>query len=340
VTPVPTQMVSSRRTGIAFSGGASPSEIVDCVKLAESVGYESAWVAEGHGGDQFAVLAACAAETSRILLGTSITSVFVRTAPTIAMAALTIDDLSRGRFILGVGSSHKVQVEGEHGALYAKPLTRVRETVALIRQLAQDGRVSFRGETVRLDNFDLWFTPQRRAFPIYLSAVFPKMAALCGEIADGIILTRSTTATAGEIRTYLAEGASRVGRRPDEVTVTTLLPTAIGETRQQALDTLRPGLAFYAGFFPRYNRLIAQHGFATEASAIAAAWAQGDRDAAERAVSDALIDATSIAGTPQYCRERVEAYRRSGIDLPILSPFARGPGAKAKFEAAIRACAP
>src|SRR5438132_2911089 len=108
------------RIGIAFSGGAKPSEIVECVKLAEALGYESAWVAEGHGGDQFAVLAACAAQTSRILLGTSITSVFVRTAPTIAMAALTIDDLSGGRFILGVGSSHKVQVEGEHGVPYAK----------------------------------------------------------------------------------------------------------------------------------------------------------------------------------------------------------------------------
>ena len=117
-------MENSRRIGIAFSGGASPSEIVDCVRLAESLGYESAWVAEGHGGDQFAVLAACAAQTSRILLGTSITSVFVRTAPTIAMAALTVDDLSRGRFILGVGSSHKVQVEGEHGVPYTKPLTR------------------------------------------------------------------------------------------------------------------------------------------------------------------------------------------------------------------------
>ena len=79
-------MVDSRRIGIAFSGGATPSEIVECVKLAESLGYESAWVAEGHGGDQFAVLAACAAQSSRILLGTSITSVFVRTAPTIAMA--------------------------------------------------------------------------------------------------------------------------------------------------------------------------------------------------------------------------------------------------------------
>ena len=90
------------RLGIAFSGGPNPSEIVECVKLAEALGYESAWVAEGHGGDQFAVLAACAVQTSRIGLGTAITSVFVRTIPTIAMAAATLDHLSEGRFILGV----------------------------------------------------------------------------------------------------------------------------------------------------------------------------------------------------------------------------------------------
>src|SRR5687768_970526 len=102
------------RLGIAFSGGPGPAEIVDCVRLGESLGYESAWVAEGHGGDQFAILAACAVQTSRILLGTGITSVFVRTVPTIAMAAAAVDDLSGGRFILGLGSSHKVQVEGEH----------------------------------------------------------------------------------------------------------------------------------------------------------------------------------------------------------------------------------
>ena len=198
----------------------------------------------------------------------------------------------------------------------------------------------FRGRRLASRISDLWFTPRRRTLPIYVSAVFPKMAALCGEIADGIILTRSTLATAAGIRNHLAEGALRAGRLPAEVTVTSLLPTAIGKTRQEALDALRPGLAFYAGFFPRYNRLIAEHGFAAEAAAIAAAWAHGDRDAAERAVTDALIDATGIAGTPRHCRERVEAYRRSGIDLPILSPFARGPGARAKFEAAIRACAP
>jgi len=328
------------RLGIAFSGGPNPSEIVECVKLAEGLGYESAWVAEGHGGDQFAVLAACAAQTSRIGLGTSITSVFVRTVPTIAMAAATLDHLSAGRFILGVGSSHKVQVEGEHGVPYAKPLTRVRESVAVIRELLRGGQVRYRGDTVNIDGFDLWFTPRRPVIPIYLSAVFPKMISLCGEIADGVILTRSTLGTAATVREGLAEGAKRAGREPGGVVVTTLLPAAVGDTRREALDTLRPGLAFYAGFFPRYNRMMAEHGFVDEASAIAEAWSRGDREAAERAVSDALIDATSIAGTPEECRERIEGYRQSGIDLPILSPFARGPGAKARFEAVIRACAP
>lgn len=328
------------RTGIAFSGGPSPAEIVDGIKLAEQLGYESAWVAEGHGGDQFAVLAAAATQTSRILLGTSITSVFVRTAPTIAMAAATLDDLTGGRFILGVGSSHKVQVEAEHGMLYGKPLTRVRETMEVVRRLLQDGRVSYQGETVHIESFDLWFSPRHKSVPIYASAVAQKMTALCGEIADGVILTRSTLATAAIIKEQLAEGARLAGRDPGQIVVTTLLPAAVAESRREALDTLRPGLAFYAGFFPRYNRMMAEHGYAEEAAAIAAAWSRGDRDAAVRAVSDELIDATSVVGTPAECRERVEAYRRSGIDVPILSPFARGPGARAKFEAVIRACAP
>jgi len=326
--------------GIAFSGGPTPAEIAGLIGLAEACGYDSAWVAEGHGGDQFAILAAAAVQTSRIRLGTGITSVFVRTAPTIAMAAATVDDLSGGRFVLGVGSSHKVQVEGEHGVPYAKPLTRTRETVAAIRALLRDGRVDFPGETLRIGNFDLWFKPVRPPPPIYVSAVFPKMVALCGEIADGIILTRSTLNTARAIRAQLTEGAAKAGRDPARIAVTTLLPTVVADSKSAALAALRPGLAFYAGFFPRYNRLMAEHGFPDEAAAIAAAWARGDRKAAERATSDALIDATSLAGTPAQCRERLAAYRDSGIDLPILSPFARGPGAKAVFEAAIRALAP
>jgi probable F420-dependent oxidoreductase len=328
------------RIGIAISGGPNPADIIDLVVLAETLGYESAWVAEGHGGDQFAILAACAMRTSRIRLGTAISSVFVRTAPTIAMAASTVADLSGGRFILGLGSSHQAQVEPEHGVVYSKPLTRTRETVAVVRELLREGRASLQGATIRIENFDLWYAPRHRDMPIYLSAVFQKAIALCGEVADGIILTRSTLRTAAQVRVHLAEGASKAGRNPDQIEVTSLLPASVGDTRDAALAALRPGIAFYCGFFPRYNRMMAEHGFAAEAAAIAEAWARGDRETAERAVSDAMIDETSVSGTPEQCRGKIEAYRQSGIDLPIISPFARGPDAKARFEAAIRACAP
>lgn len=328
------------RLGIAFSGGPNPSQIVDCVALAESLGYQSAWVAEGHGGDQFATLSGCAARTSTIQLGTAITSIYVRSIPTIAMAAATVDDLSGGRFILGLGSSHKVQVEPEHGVPYAKPLTRTRECVEIIRTLLADGEVRYDGQTVRIENFDLWFKPRRPDIPIYIAAVFAKMTALCGEVADGIILTRGTLKSAAAARRHIALGAKRSGRDPDRIVVTSLFPTSVAKTREAAFDAMRPGLAFYTGFFPRYNKLIAEHGFAGEAAAIGKAWARGDRKAATALVTDAMVDATGIAGTPEQCRARIDAYRASGIDLPIISPFARGPGAKAAFEAAIRACAP
>jgi alkanesulfonate monooxygenase SsuD/methylene tetrahydromethanopterin reductase-like flavin-dependent oxidoreductase (luciferase family) len=321
--------VDMPRTGIAFSGGPTPAEIVDCVKLAEQLGYDSAWVAEGHGGDQFAVLAACATQTSRILLGTSITSVFVRTAPTIAMAAATLDDLTAGRFILGVGSSHKVQVEAEHGMAYGKPLTRVRETIEVIRRLLKAGRVSYQVKP-SASSFDLWFSPRHRT--VRCASAVSQMTALCGR-PDGII--GANTLAPPRSSKQLAEGrGERAGPGPDHGHHP-LAGIVAGPP-----EARRPGLAFYAGFFPRYNRMMAEYGFVEEAAAIAAAWSRGDREAAERAVSDELIDATSVAGTPAQCRERVEAYRRSGIDVPILSPFARGPGAKAKFEALIRACAP
>ena len=112
---------------------------------------------------------------------------------------------------------------------------------------------------------------------MYLSAVFPKGVALCGEIADGIILTRSTLRTAASVRVQLAEAAHRVGRDPAKIEVTSLLPTSVGDTREAALATLRPGLVLYAGFFPRYNRRMAAHGYPVEAAAIAEAWARQPR---------------------------------------------------------------
>ena len=332
--------MSTPRIGIAFTGGLSPGDVVACVQVAEELGYESAWVAEGHGGDQFAILAACAGATRRIRLGTSISSVFVRSAPTIAMAAATVDDLSGGRFILGLGSSHRVQVEPEHGIAFGQPVPRLRETVDVVRALLRDGVASYQGKVIRIERFELWFTPRRREIPIYLAGLFPPMLEVCGEIAQGVILTWSTLDAPARVAPHVAAGARRAGRRPDEVEIVSLLPCAVAATREAARERLRPSVATYAGFFPRYNRLMAESGFAEAAATIKRVWDSGDRAAAVRAVPDTLIDAVSVAGTTAEVRARVAAYRGAGLALPIISPRVAGPDAKAQALEAIQACAP
>jgi probable F420-dependent oxidoreductase len=327
------------RLGVGFSGGLAPGEIVECVRLAESLGYESAWIAEGHGGDQFALLAACAVSTRRILLGTGISSVFVRSAPTIAMAAATVDHLSGGRLLLGLGSSHKVQVEPEHGVPFVQPTRRLRETVEVVRTLIRDGAVSHAGEVVRIERFDLWFTPLRREVPIYLAALFPPLLQLGGEIAEGVLLTWATLDAVRRAAEHAAAGARRAGRDPARVDVASLLPCAVDSRRANALDQMRRPIAFYAGFFPRYHRLLAEAGFAGEVAAIKAAWDRGDREAAERLVPDALVEAVSVAGTPAECRERLGRLREAGLRLPIVSPRVAGPDAARAAMDAIRALA-
>ena len=328
------------RIGVAFSGGLPPADIVEAVKLAEALGYESAWVAEGHGGDQFAILSACAVSTRRILLGTSISSVFVRSAPTIAMAAASVDQLSHGRFVLGLGSSHRVQVEPEHGIPFVQPTRRLRETIEITRRLLRDGVVSYRGEAIAIERFDLWFPPFRREIAIYLSALFPTMLEITGEIGDGVLLTWPTLPAIGRAREHLAIGARRAGREPRDVDLGSLMPCYIASTRHEARDGMRAAVGFYAGFFPRYNRLLAEAGFEDAVRAIKEAFERGGRDAAAKVVPDDLVDAVALAGTPAECRARIDEYRRAGLALPIISPRVSGPaGRNAAFDA-IRACAP
>jgi len=328
------------RIGIGVSRGLAPADVVECVKLAESLGYESAWMAEGHAGDQFAILGACAVATSRIRLGTSITSVFVRSAPTIAMAAATVDHLSGGRFVLGLGTSHREQVEPEHGIRFQRPTDRLRDTIDVVRALLRDGVVTHEGRVLRIERFDLWFEPCRREIPIYVAGLFPAMLEICGEIADGALLTWPSLDAPGRAALSVARGAARAGRGAEAVDIASLIPCAVAKSRREALDVLRPGVAFYAGFFPRYNRLLAESGFPDVVAAVKAAWDRGDRDAAARAVPDELIDAVSIAGTPDECRERVAAYRRAGLRLPIISPRTRSDDPRGAAMDAIRACAP
>ena len=328
------------RIGVGFSGGLSPQDIVECVKLAEELGYESAWVAEGHGGDQFSILTACAIATNTIKLGTSITSVFVRTPPTIAMAAASVDYFSNGRFILGVGSSHKVQVEPEHGLEFTRPVQRLRECIDIVRTILKDSDVNYHGEVYDIERFDLWFQPLRNEIPIYVAAVFPKMLQVCGEIGQGAILTWCTLDHASEAAAAVGEGARNSGRDSADVEVASLLPCAVSEDQDDARDLMRMPIASYAGRFPRYRKLMVDAGFPEEIENVRVAWHAGNIQEALDAVPGGLIDKIGLVGSVEDVRTKLAQYRNAGISLPIVSPRFMGRGAKEQAIEVIRACAP
>ena len=332
--------MSAERLGVGFSRGLAPQEIVECARVAEELGYESAWVAEGHSGDQFAILGACAAATRRIRLGTAISSVFVRSATTIAMAAATVDHLSAGRLVLGLGTSHREQVEPEHGVPFVAPTARLRDVVEVVRTLLRDGAVTHRGRVLTIERFDLWFTPVRREVPVYLAGLFPPMLEVAGEIADGALLTWPTLDAPARAARHVATGARRAGRHPEDVVIASLVPCAVAPSRRGALDRMRSPVAFYAGFFPRYNRLLAESGFADAARAIKAAWDAGDRGRATALVPDALVEAVAVVGPAEACRARLREYREAGLALPIVTPRVDGPNALAETLSALRALAP
>ncbi len=316
-------------------------EVVECCRLADQLGYHSFWLSEGHGGDQFTTLTACALATENIKLGTSIVSVYVRSAPTIAMAAACLDHFSNGRFILGLGSSHKVQVEGEHGIPYHLPVTRLREYIDVIRALLRDGKVSYKGRVLDIDNFDFWLPTLHPEVPIYAAAVFDKMLRTCGEITQGTILTWTTLSGARNAARVVAEGARAAGRDHAEVEIADLITTVVSDDGPADLEGIRKATAFYAGFFPRYNRALSENGFPEEAAAIRAAFLEGKRGPAlESFVPDSMLRSIAITGTSEECLDRIQTYRDAGVTLPIIAPRASGVGAAEKAKEVIRALAP
>ena len=263
------------RIGVDFVAGLQPNEIVECVKYAEELGYESAWMAEGHGGDQFSILTACALQTRSILLGSGISVVFVRSAPTVAMAAACVDQFSNGRFILGLGSGHREMVEGEHGLRYHRPIQHIREYVDIVRGLLQAGEIRYSGELTKIDGFDLWFKPLRGRVPIYLGALNPRMLEVCGEIAEGVMLGHATIEKVREAVEHIAVGARRAGRRPEDVDVSALWGCHVAPDMNSARESYRDYLALYPIRLARYRRVMAEAGFHKEVEAISRAHEEG-----------------------------------------------------------------
>jgi F420-dependent oxidoreductase-like protein len=304
------------------------------VQEAERLGYDSAWTAEAYGSDAATVLAWLAAHTSKIKLGTGIAQMPGRSAAMTAMTAATIDQLSDGRLILGLGSSGPQVAEGWHGQRFARQLQRTRDYVAVVRMALARERVEYHGETLELPLPDgpgkalkLTIAPVQERIPIYLAAIGPKNTALAGEIADGWIPTFFSPEHVTELRALLEEGAARSSRSLEGFEIAPMVNLCVSEDRERARDAMRPALALYLGGMGSrkqnfYNQLVQRYGFEQAAQEIQALYLDGKAEQAQAAIPNELIDMVTLCGPRGVVRDRLAAYRDAGVGTLLVHAMA------------------
>jgi F420-dependent oxidoreductase-like protein len=314
--------------------GLSSQDQLDIVQEAERLGYDSVWTAEAYGSDAATVLAWLAGQTSTIRLGSGIFQMPGRSPAMTAMTAATIDQLSGGRMILGIGSSGPQVAEGWHGQRFAQQLQRTREYVAVVRKALARERLEFHGDTLELPLPDgpgkalkLTIGPVQEHIPVYLAAIGPKNTALAGEIADGWIPTLFSPEHVSELRPLLREGADRVGRSLDGFDIAPTVNVFITDDLGGARNAMRPFIALYVGGMGSraqnfYNNLVCRYGFEAEAKTIQDLYLEGKREEAMAAIPDALIDTVSLCGPKDVVRERLAVYRDAGVGTLGITPIA------------------
>src|SRR4051812_9889051 len=329
--------------------GLTADEQLTLVREAESAGYDSVWAAEAYGSDAATVLAWLAANTERIKLGSAIFQMPGRSPAMTAMTAATLDNLSDGRMILGIGSSGPQVAEGWHGQRFGKQLARTREYVAILRKALARERLEFHGDTYTLPLPDgpgkalkLMITPVQERIPVYLAAIGPKNTMLAGEIADGWLPTFFSPEHVGQFRELLEEGAERGGRTlPDDFDIAPNVSLCIDDDVERARDALRPFIALYVGGMGSrkqnfYNALVRRYGFEAAADEVQELYLAGKKDEAAAALPAELIDMTTLCGPRETIAERLDNYKVAGVGTLIVTPWA--PDAEGRL-AAIRTLA-
>jgi F420-dependent oxidoreductase-like protein len=314
--------------------GMGPEDQLRVVQEAERLGYDSVWSAEAYGSDAATVLGWLAAKTSRIRLGSAIFQIPGRTPAMTAMTAATLDQLSGGRMLLGIGASGPQVAEGWHGQRFARQLERTRDYVAVVRMALARERVQYHGQTIELPlpngpgkALKLMIAPVQERIPIYLAAIGPKNTQLAGEIADGWIPTLFSPEHVAEFRGLLEQGAARAGRSLEGFDIAPTVNVFISEDRAAARDAMRPYLALYVGGMGSreqnfYNRLVRRYGFEQAAREIQDSYLAGKREQAAAAIPPELIDQVCLCGPRGVVRERIAAFRRAGVGTLMVTPMA------------------
>lgn len=321
-------------TTIEASGGSWP-ETVDFVIEAEKLGLDICWVAEAWGSEAPSPLGYLAARTERMLLGSGIIQLATRTPMAIARAAITLSQISQGRFLLGLGPSGPQVIEGLHGVPFDRPLSRMRETVEIVRQAAAGEKVLYTGREFQIPLPGGDAKPMRLSMraehdiPIYLATLSPRMLQLTGEIADGWLGTSFVPEGAKEAYfDHLDAGLTASGRSRADLDICQGAEVAFAED-EDALGTMVAGrkkeLAFSLGGMGSastnfYNNAYSRQGWAYVAAEVRERWQAGDRDGATELVTDEMVLGTTLIGTEGMVRDRLRVWRDAGVDTVRFYP--------------------
>lgn len=307
-------------------GNYAIHDTIQLAKIAEETGFQTVWKGESYSTNSLMNLSSIATATETINLGTAITNVFSRPPALIAMSAATLDMLSDGRAVLGLGASTVAVVESWHGQSYERPLRRTRELIEVLRAMFTEETVEYDGEIFSVGPYPVGFDVDRDSIPIYNAAMGPTNCRLTGEYADGWLPVYTPPET---IRTLYEEevlrGVENADRDPADVSVTPLVTTSVAETTATAREQARRSLA--QAMAVGYNGLVSQFGFKNGPDEAAAHWEEGNRDAAAAAISDEMVDELTVAGTPDECRQRLqELQEQTHADtVAVMPPYTATP---------------
>jgi len=316
----------------------TPQDYQELAAQAEKNGFEAVWVPEGGGRDSLTSLATMAMKTDRVKLGTGILPIFARTATNTAMGAAGMAAVSKGRFILGLGVGHRPTVEGRDGVPFKQPMTRLRETIQIVKALLAGEEVNFPGKQFKITGASLGAATPESKVPIYIAALGPQMLQLAGELADGVLMNWTAVDYLGEAIEHIKRGAEKAGRDPRDIDIAGYVRVAVGNEVSASRDSLRRQVAQYASN-PFYRNFFAETGFDKEMSAAAAALAEGNLDKAADSITVEMQDQVAVVGTADECRAALEKRRDAGLQMPVIAPFAVGDN-KASHRHVIDALAP
>jgi F420-dependent oxidoreductase-like protein len=321
--------------GVGYWAGGPPAGVEASVDEAERLGFDSLWTAEAYGSDALTPLAWWGARTERIRLGTGIMQMSARQPAAAAMAAMTMDHLSNGRFILGLGVSGPQVVEGWYGMPFAKPLARTREYIAIVRAiLERKGPLTFAGEHYPLPYpsgtglakpLKSSIHPLREEIPIFLGAEGPRNVALAAELCDGWVAMFLSPAHEGMYRDALGEGFERPGARRgwDDFEIAALVPFIVTDDVERAADALRPMYALYFGGMGAKSAnfhadVAVRMGYEAEVRRIQQLYLEGRKDDAAAAIPTALVEQLALIGPREKLRDDLERWRESIVTTLLI----------------------